>query len=96
MGYRASEKLKGALIGSGFFSRNHLHAWRDIEGTEIVALCDTDSERLNLTAAEFVIERAYSDAAEMIATERLDFVDTRQRCVVTGPWSRWQRAPVSR
>jgi D-apiose dehydrogenase len=68
MGYRASEKLKGALIGSGFFSRNHLHAWRDIEGTEIVALCDTDSERLNLTAAEFVIERAYSDAAEMIAT----------------------------
>jgi D-apiose dehydrogenase len=75
MGYRASEKLKGALIGSGFFSGNHLHAWRDIEGTEIVALCDTDSERLNLTAAEFVIERAYSDAAEMIATERLDFVD---------------------
>jgi D-apiose dehydrogenase len=68
MGYRASEKLKGALIGSGFFSGNHLHAWRDIEGTEIVALCDTDSERLNLTAAEFVIERAYSDAAEMIAT----------------------------
>jgi hypothetical protein len=33
------KRFKGALIGCGFFSRNHLHAWRDIDGAEIVALC---------------------------------------------------------
>jgi predicted dehydrogenase len=70
-----SKNLRGALIGCGFFSRNHLHAWRDIEGVEIVALCDTDSERLKATATEFGIERTYTDASAMVAGERLDFVD---------------------
>jgi predicted dehydrogenase len=70
-----SKKLRGALIGCGFFSRNHLNAWRDIEGVEIVALCDTDSDHLKVTANEFGIERTYADASAMIAAERLDFVD---------------------
>ena len=74
-GMSASEKLRGALIGCGFFSRNHLHAWRDIQGVEIVALCDTDSERLKGTAKDFGIERIYSDSSRMIAEERPDFVD---------------------
>ena len=73
--YRANEKLRGALIGCGFFSTNHLHAWQEIEGVEIVALCDTNSERLNATASDFGIQRAYTDASALIAAERLDFVD---------------------
>jgi len=35
--------MKIALIGCGFFAQNHLQAWRDIEGVDVVALCDTDS-----------------------------------------------------
>lgn len=67
--------LRGALIGCGFFARNHLHAWRDIEGAEIVALCDTDTTRLSETADHFGIASIYTDAAEMLARESLDFVD---------------------
>jgi len=67
--------LRGGLIGCGFFSRNHLHAWRQLDGVEIVALCDTDKERLAETSAMFGIARTYRDAAEMLAAERLDFVD---------------------
>lgn len=68
-------KLKGALIGCGFFAQNHMHAWSGIDGVEIVALCDCDPICLNSTAAAFNVEATYSDVAEMIASEELDFVD---------------------
>ena len=67
--------MKGALIGCGFFAQNQLHAWRDIDGAAIVALCDRDPERLAATAETFGITRTYTDAAAMFAAEELDFVD---------------------
>ena len=70
-----SKVFNGALIGCGFFSRNHLHAWRDVEGANIVALCDADETRLKAAGAEFGIDRLYTDAAAMLRAERLDFVD---------------------
>ena len=71
-------ELKGALIGCGFFAINHLNAWRDIAregGARIVALCDRDATRLAEVAAQFGIERTYTDAREMFDKEALDFVD---------------------
>lgn len=67
--------LRGALIGCGFFAINHLHAWRDIPGAEIVALCDRDPARLATVGDMFGIPARYADAAEMMKAERLDFVD---------------------
>ena len=66
---------EGALIGCGFFAVNHLHAWREIEGADIVALCDRDPERLQRAGDEFGIARRYIDADAMFAKEALDFVD---------------------
>jgi predicted dehydrogenase len=68
-------ELRGGLIGCGFFSINHLHGWRDVEGASIVALCDRDPTRLALAGDQFGIARRYADAAQMLADERLDFVD---------------------
>jgi predicted dehydrogenase len=67
--------LKGALIGCGFFSLNHLHAWHGIDGAQIVALCDSDRTRLNEVGDTFGIDRRYTDAATMLRDEPLDFVD---------------------
>ena len=67
--------FRGGLIGCGFFAENQLHAWRDIEGAGIVAICDRDPARLAHAGALFGIERRYADAAEMLAKEELDFVD---------------------
>ena len=67
--------MKGALIGCGFFARNQLHAWRDIEGVEIVAICDQDAGRLAEAGDDFGIARRYADAAEMFAEGGFDFVD---------------------
>lgn len=68
-------QIKGALIGCGFFSLNHLHAWQDIEGAQIVALCDANRARLDEVGERFGIERRYTDAATMLREERLDFAD---------------------
>jgi D-apiose dehydrogenase len=67
--------MKGALIGCGFFAENQLHAWRDIEGVDIVALCDRDPVRLEFCAEKFGVTRTYTDAAEMFASGGFDFVD---------------------
>jgi predicted dehydrogenase len=73
----ATPVLRGALIGCGFFAQNHLHAWRQLDGVEIVALCDADAARLATTGRAFGIEHVhrYGDASAMLAAERLDFVD---------------------
>lgn len=66
---------RGALIGCGFFSINHLHAWKQLGGVEIVALCDRDPERLAQVARDFGIAKTYTDAAALFESEKLDFVD---------------------
>lgn len=67
--------MKGALIGCGFFARNQLHAWHDIDGVEIVAICDRDEGRLGEAGDQFGITRRYTDANEMFADGGFDFVD---------------------
>lgn len=67
--------MKGALIGCGFFAQNHLQAWNDISGVEIVAICDCEKSRLLNTAQAFGITRMYTDSGEMLAEGGFDFVD---------------------
>lgn len=67
--------MKVALIGCGFFAQNQLQAWRDIEGVEVVALCDTDPAKLAATGAEFGIARQYTDASVLCAAGGFDIVD---------------------
>ena len=68
-------ELLGALIGCGFFAINHLHGWRDVRGASIVAICDRSEERLKIAGDQFGIAARYTDAAQMLAEEKLDFVD---------------------
>lgn len=68
-------ELRGALIGCGFFAINQMHAWRDLEGASIIAICDRDPERLRIVGDQFGIARRYTDAAALFEGETLDFVD---------------------
>lgn len=67
--------LKGAVIGCGFFAINHLHGWKDTRVAEIVAICDRSEERLKIAGDQFGITARYTDAGDMLANEKLDFVD---------------------
>ena len=74
--------LRGGLVGCGYFAGNHLNAWREVVGAEIVALCDMDRARVQDFAGRFAIDAVYTDLARMLEREALDFVD-----VVTQPAS---------
>ncbi len=69
-----SRPLKGLLIGAGFFSRNHLHAWAEVEGAEIAAICDRDPARAEAAAKEYGIAEWHTDAS-VLNSGRFDFVD---------------------
>ena len=69
-----TRKLQGLLIGAGFFSRNHLHAWAEVDGAEIIAVCDRDPARAEAAAKDFGIPEWHTDA-EVLKSGRFDFVD---------------------
>ncbi len=71
------DRLKAAVIGCGFFARNHLHAWRDLgaAGVELAAVCDLDAAKAAEAARAFGVPRHYADAKAMLEAEALDFVD---------------------
>jgi len=65
---------RGVLIGCGFFARNHMHAWADIAGAQIVGVCDLDPAKAAGYARDFGAA-AFTDAVAMLDTLRPDFVD---------------------
>lgn len=66
---------RGALIGCGFFARNHMHGWADAEGAEIVAVCDLDRAKSEAFARDFQVPGIFTDAEAMLREVRPDFVD---------------------
>ncbi|MEM7313487.1 MAG: Gfo/Idh/MocA family oxidoreductase [Planctomycetota bacterium] len=75
-----TRKLRGVLIGAGYFSQFHLDAWSRINGVEIAAICDLDATAAVATAKKYSIAARYVNALEMLDKEKPDFVD-----IVTRP-----------
>lgn len=70
-----TSRLKGAVVGCGFFAQNHLSGWKDIDDVEIVAVCDLDIEKAKAAAEKFGIAHYTDDVNALFATHKLDFVD---------------------
>lgn len=66
--------MRGAVIGCGFFAQNHLKAWGDVQGAELVAVCDRDPAKAEAAAA-LTGAVGYVDVDAMFTAEKLDFVD---------------------
>ena len=73
--------MRVGVIGCGFFAQNHLNSWRDLagEGVEIAAVCDIDAKKAEAAAKAFGVAKFYADAATMLESETLDFVDVVTR-----------------
>ncbi len=65
---------RGVLIGCGFFARNHMQAWAETPGTQIVAVCDLDPGKAATFARDFGAT-AFTDARVMLDAVRPDFTD---------------------
>jgi D-apiose dehydrogenase len=66
---------RGALIGCGFFARNHMHAWSGLDGAEIVAVCDLNPAKAISMATDFNVPAFYTDADKMLREMKPDFAD---------------------
>lgn len=73
-------KLKGAVIGTGYFSHFHLDAWTRFNDVELVACCDTDTNKVASVANQYGIDKHYGDYRQLLDAHELDFVD-----IVTRP-----------
>ncbi len=67
--------LRVAFAGAGLMSRFHLDGWAEVEGADVVAICDPVAERAEGRAAEYGIPAVYTDFARMLDDARPDAVD---------------------
>ncbi len=68
-------ELRFGIIGTGFWSRYQLAAWRELPGARCVALCNRTRAKAEALGREFGIFAIYQDAEEMLRREKLDFID---------------------
>ena len=68
-----AKPIRVAVYGTGKFARaTHIPNLLQIDGVEIVALCDMARNALQEAALQFGIPHAYRDAHEMLAVEKPD------------------------
>lgn len=70
-----SRTLRFAMFGAGFWSRFQLHAWREIEGVECVAIYNRTREKAEDLARSASVRSVYDDPGTLLREESLDFVD---------------------
>lgn len=78
-------KLKGVVIGAGYFSQFHFDAWSRLDNVTLTAVCDSDLPKAKLAAAKHGVTNFYSNFEDMLAREQPDFVD-----IITRPDSHLQ------
>lgn len=79
--------LKFAVIGTGFWSNYQISAWNEIDGVELVALCNRTRAKAELIARKFHIEKVYTSVEELLKKETLDFIDIISNLETHGPYT---------
>jgi UDP-N-acetylglucosamine 3-dehydrogenase len=67
------KKLGIAVIGTGFWGRNHARVFKELAETELIAVCDIDAERAKAVAHQFGV-KPYANTAKMLENEDIGAV----------------------
>jgi len=67
------KKLGVAVIGTGFWGKNHARVYKELASTNLVAICDVNVERAKAIADQFGV-KAYSSSAYMLKNEEIEAV----------------------
>jgi UDP-N-acetylglucosamine 3-dehydrogenase len=67
------KKLGVAVIGTGFWGKNHARVYKELESTELVAVCDQEAQRAKKVADQFSV-KAFTDSARMLQDEAIEAV----------------------
>ncbi len=73
---------KVGLVGTGYWSVNHLNAWERIQGVQVKSLCNRSRGKLEQRGEQYGIpeQQWYQSIDEMLSHAEIDIVD-----IVTGP-----------
>jgi D-apiose dehydrogenase len=74
------KELRFGIIGTGFWARYQLAAWRELKGARCVAVCDRDVSKARALASNSGITAVYENAEALIKAEKPDFLD-----IITDP-----------
>ncbi|MEM1581518.1 MAG: Gfo/Idh/MocA family oxidoreductase [Candidatus Bathyarchaeia archaeon] len=66
-------RLKMAVVGIGFWGRNHIRVLSEIPEVELIAVCDIDVQRAKAISEKYGL-KSYSNSREMYRKEELDAV----------------------
>ncbi|MEM2105678.1 MAG: Gfo/Idh/MocA family oxidoreductase [Candidatus Bathyarchaeia archaeon] len=66
-------KIGVAVIGTGFWGRNHARVYKEMAETELLAVCDVDSERAKAAAKQFGV-KPYTRTENMLKMSDIEAV----------------------
>jgi UDP-N-acetylglucosamine 3-dehydrogenase len=66
-------KLGAAVIGTGFWGKNHARVYNEIEETDLLAVCDIDAGRAKAVAEQYGA-KPYSNVRKMLEDKNIDVV----------------------
>jgi len=67
------KRLRIAVIGAGFWGRNHVRVLSELSQAELVAVCDVNEQRAKMIAGKYNV-KAYTSSKELYRKEQLDAV----------------------
>lgn len=67
------KKLGVAVIGTGFWGRNHARVYKELEETELLAVCDLNAERAKSIAKQFNVT-PYTNVGKMLKRKDIEAV----------------------
>ena len=67
------KKLGVAVIGTGFWGKNHARVYKELANTNLVAICDVNAERAKAIANQFGV-KAYTNSTRMLKNEEVEAV----------------------
>ncbi len=67
------KKLGVAVIGTGFWGKNHARVFKELEETELIAICDINAEKAKNAANQFGA-KPYTNSGKMLKNKEIDAV----------------------
>ena len=67
------KKLGVALVGTGFWGKNHARIFKELEETELLAVCDINADRAKNVAEQFGV-KAYTSVGKMLQRKDIEAV----------------------
>jgi UDP-N-acetylglucosamine 3-dehydrogenase len=67
------KKLGVAVIGTGFWGKNHARVYKELPSTELIAICDVDPARAESVAKQYGV-KAYTNSGHMLRNKDIEAI----------------------